>query len=94
MSPALKWPEMTSTSHCTLRLQEERSQSGRPFSTSSTNSYSPFGRRARNVSFSSAELTVMVQTVFFCDGAAKAALQARKPRRTKAKVARNIEADR
>src|SRR5258708_7016904 len=46
------------------RLHAERSQSLRPGSRSSTKRYSPGGSRRRNASFSSEELTVMVQTVF------------------------------
>ena len=59
-----KCPEMTSTSHCTPLRQAESSQSGRPLSTSSTKRYLSAGNFWRNVSFSSGELTVMVQTVF------------------------------
>src|SRR6185295_5659694 len=60
-----KWPEMRRRSQRTPCLQAEASQSGRPRSTSSTNSYSPSGRRCRKTSRSSAELTVTVQTVRF-----------------------------
>ncbi len=43
--------------------QAEASQSRRPRSTSSTNSYWSSGRRRRSTSFSSGELTVIVHTV-------------------------------
>src|SRR5438034_11791091 len=52
-------------SHWMPFWHDERSQSVRPFSTSSTNSYWSRGRRCRNASLSSEELTVIVQTVFF-----------------------------
>src|SRR5437763_6646437 len=55
---------MTSTSQRTPARHAEPSQSGRPRSTSSTNSKSSAGRLRRNVSFSSGELTVIVHTVF------------------------------
>src|SRR5437762_634215 len=55
---------MTSTSQRTPARHADASQSGRPRSTSSTNSNSSDGRLRRNVSFSSGELTVIVQTVF------------------------------
>src|SRR6185295_17747944 len=45
-------------------LHAEASQSGRLRSTNSTNRYLSAGRYRRNASFSSAELTVIVQTVF------------------------------
>src|SRR5215813_14829982 len=56
---------MMSRSQRTSLRQADDSQSERPRSTSSTKSNSSAGRYRRNVSFSSAELTVIVQTVFF-----------------------------
>ena len=47
-------------------VHDARSQSGRPCSTSSTNSKRSAGRNSRNTSRSSGELTVTVQTVCFC----------------------------
>src|SRR5215471_7685653 len=52
-------------SHWTPARHADESQSGRPCSTSSTNWYLSDGRLRRNASFSSGELTVMVQTVAF-----------------------------
>jgi hypothetical protein len=63
VSPALKCPETTSTSHEIARVHAFLSQSPRPFSSSSTNRYRSGGNRWRMASFSSAELTVMVHTV-------------------------------
>ena len=55
---------MTSTSQRMRWLQADESQSGLPRSTSSTNWNLSGGKLLRNASFSSAELTVIVQTVF------------------------------
>src|SRR5690242_619690 len=54
---------MSSTSQRTPLRHADASQSGRPRSTSSTNWYWSAGRLRRNVSRSSGELTVIVQTV-------------------------------
>src|ERR1700687_3796349 len=56
---------MTRTSHRIPWRHADPNQSDRPRSTSSTNSYLFGGKLRRNASFSSAELTVMLQTVFF-----------------------------
>src|SRR5258705_5380166 len=56
---------MMSASHWMPFWHEVRSQSSRPFSTSSTNWYWSFGSHWRNASFSSDEFTVIVQMVFF-----------------------------
>src|SRR5262245_13894409 len=53
-----------STSQRTPARQAEASQSARPRSTSSTKRYLSGGSARRKASFSSGELTVIVQTVF------------------------------
>src|SRR5258708_26114342 len=71
------------------RRHEDASQSGRPLSTSSTKSNRSGGRKRRNASRSSAELTVMVQTT--CRGwSARAAAAGSARRQAQAAADRGI----
>src|SRR4030095_4412692 len=75
---------MINMSHWTPARHADESQSGRPCSTSSTNWYLSAGRLRRKASFSSEELTVIVQTVVLSACAGAAAKQSATRGRTRA----------
>src|SRR5688500_4840027 len=82
-----------STSHETPRRHDRASQSERPFSTSSTKSNRSSGKYLRNTSRSSAELTVMVQTVLLPAASAETPKRVNSPIRTTSCLYAPIEKD-